>query len=298
MIVSIGTIGIDTTRTPFKTAKNVLGGAATYSSLSASFFDKTGIVGVIGDDFPKKHMDLLKERLDVSGLKVVKNGKTFRYDSTFDYGFSKRYTNKTELNVVKDFEPVIPKELRKSEYVYLGNNDPDQNIEALEQFTKPRITVCDTIEYWIQNKRRKVIEMMARVDIVVLNDEEIRMLTQTPNLIKAAKEIVDWGAKTVIIKKGEHGTLMFSEGTVFPASGFPLEDVVDPTGAGDSFAGGFLGHIARTKKQDVNTIKEAVIYGNVMGSFAVEDFSINRFLAISLENIEERYQRYRNIVSF
>lgn len=298
MIISIGTIGIDTTRTPFETFKDILGGAATYSSLAASFFNKTSIIAVIGNDLPKKHMDTLKERLDTSGIKIVKDGKTFRYDSTFDYDFTSRTTNKTELNVIENFKPEIPKPLRKTDYVYLGNNDPEQNIHALKQFESPRITACDTIEYWIENKRDKLVEMIGMVDITILNDDEARMLTKRHNLVKAAKKIMGWGAKTVIIKKGEHGTLMFNGNTIFPAPGFPLEDVIDPTGAGDSFAGGFLGHISRTGKHDLNTIKEAIVYGNVMGSFAVEGAGINKFLAINLEDIEKRYQKYRNIVKF
>ncbi|OGI16056.1 sugar kinase [Candidatus Micrarchaeota archaeon RBG_16_49_10] len=298
MIVSVGSIGIDTTRTPFKTAKDVLGGAATYSSLAASFFERTHIVGVIGGDFPKEYMKIFKERFGLSGLKIVKDGKTFRYDSTFDYSLSTRKTNSTDLNVLAGFEPKIPSDLKKAEYVYLGNNDPEQNILALKQFSNPKLSVCDTIDLWINTKKDTVIEMMGKVDVTVLNDEEIRLLTKQSSLIKAARDVLGWGSNSVIIKKGEHGTLLFSKDSVFPAPGFPLEDVVDPTGAGDSFGGGFIGHMARSKKADFNTMKEAVIYGNVMGSFAVEDFSINKFLKIKLEDIEKRYEKYRNIVSF
>ncbi|NCO96545.1 MAG: sugar kinase [Candidatus Aenigmarchaeota archaeon CG_4_10_14_0_8_um_filter_37_24] len=298
MIISIGTIGLDTTRTPFKTVERVLGGAAVYSGLSASFFSKTGLVGVIGKDFPEKYYKTLKEKLDLSGVKVDKQGKTFFYDSTFDYGFTKRQANKTELNVIENFRPKLPETYRKADYVYLANNDPDQNLEALSQVIKPKLTVCDTIEYWILNKKKQVEKMMSCVDVVVLNDDEIRLLTKEPNLIKAAKKVLSLGTDYVVVKKGEHGSLLIFDDVVFPAPGYPMEDVVDPTGAGDSFAGGFLGHISRIGKLNEQTLKEAVIYGNVMGSFAVEDFSVNRFLRLKAEDIEERYQTYRNIVKF
>jgi len=298
MIISIGTVALDTTRTPFKTAERVLGGAATYSGLSASFFSKTGLVGIVGKDFPEKYYSLLKKRLDLSGVKIDKKGKTFFYDSTFDYGFTKRKANITELNVIADFKPELPESYRKAEYVYLANNDPDQNLQALEQVDSPKLTVCDTIEYWIINKKEQVKKMMSSVDVVVLNDDEIRLMCKEPNLIKAAKEILSWGSKYVIVKKGEHGSLLFFDDVIFPASGYPMEDVIDPTGAGDSFAGGFLGHISKKGKLDERTLKEAVIYGNVMGSFAVEDFSVGKFLTLKMEDIKERYQKYRNIVRF
>lgn len=298
MIISIGTVALDTTRTPFKTVERVLGGAAVYSGLAGSFFSKVGIVGIIGKDFPEKYQKLLKDRLDLSGLKIDKKGKTFFYDSTFDYGFTKRQSNKTELNVIEKFNPKLPESYRKAEYVYLANNDPIQNLKALEQVDNPKFTVCDTIEYWITNKKKQVEKMFSSTDVVVLNDDEIRLFCKEPNLIKAAKKILSLGAKYVIVKKGEHGSLLFFDDVIFPAPGYPMEDVIDPTGAGDSFAGGFLGHISRKGKLDEQTLKEAVIYGNVMGSFAVEDFSVNRFLSLKVEDIEERYQKYRNIVKF
>jgi len=298
MIISVGSIALDTTRTPFKTVERVLGGAATYSGLSASFFSRTGLVGIVGKDFPEKYYKTLQKKLDLSGVKIDKQGKTFFYDSTFDYGFTKRESNITELNVIENFSPELPESYRKAEYVYLANNDPDQNLESLEQVDDPRLTVCDTIEYWIINKKKQVKKMMSSVDVVVLNDDEIRLMCKEPNLIKAAKKILSWGSKYVIVKKGEHGSLLFFDDVVFPASGYPMEDVVDPTGAGDSFAGGFLGHISRKGKLGEQTLKEAVVYGNVMGSFAVEDFSVGKFLTLKMENIEERYQKYRNIVKF
>jgi len=298
MIICVGTVALDTTRTPFKTVKRVLGGAAVYTSLSASFFSKTGIVGIIGKDFPKKYHKILDKRLDMDGLEVDGEGKTFFYDSTFDYGFTKREENKTELNVIENFDPELPDSYRKTDYVYLANNDPVQNLKAPEQVENPKLTVCDTIEYWIENKRKEVKEMMSSVDVVVLNDDEIRMMCKEPNLIKAARKILSWGCDYVIIKKGEHGSILVSDILIFPAPAYPMEDIVDPTGAGDSFAGGFLGHISRNGNLDDQTLKEATVYGNVMGSFVVEDFSVNRFLSLKLKDIEERYQKFRELVKF
>jgi len=297
MIIAIGSIALDTTRTPFKTVKDVLGGSATYFSLASSFFYKTGLVGVVGDDFPKEYHQILNDRLDLTGLKTEK-GKTFRFDSSFSYDLSKRTTNKTELNVFEKFDPILPDIYKNAEYVYLGNIDPEQQLKVLNQINKPKLTVCDTIELWIKTKRDKLIEVMSRVDGVVLNDDEVRLLCKTSNLVNGAKMILNWGAKFVIIKKGEHGAIMFSPTTIFPSPGYPLEEVVDTTGAGDSFAGGFMGHLAHSEKINDKTIKEAVIYGNVMGSFAVEDFSINKLLTLTMDDINSRYKKYREMVTF
>ncbi len=297
MIVTFGTVALDTTRTPFKTVDNILGGAATYNGIASSFFHKTGLIAVVGNDFPQYYRKILEERLDISGL-VTANGKTFHFDSKFDFDLSKRTALKTEENVIRGFDPKVPEEYRKAEYVYLGNNNPKQNIKLLEQFDNPKITVCDTIEYWIQNAREDVIKMISNCKGIVLNDDEIRMLFKIQNLIKCARRVLELGPEFIVIKKGEHGSIFFSNGLVFPAPGYPLENIVDPTGAGDSFAGGFLGHIARKGKIDNKTLKEAVVYGNVMGSFAVEDFGINKLLSITHDDIENRYKMYRELSNF
>jgi hypothetical protein len=238
----------------------------------------------------------------------IREGKSFFFDSTFDNDLGKRLANKTEENVTKDYRPFVPEHFRKAEYVYVGNSDPVQNMEVLRQMEKPKLTVCDTINYWILNKRLELIKMFGMVDVVVVNDEEARLISKNANLIKCARNIMDWGPEMVIIKKGEHGAILFKENCdlIFPAPGYPLEDIVDPTGAGDSFAGGFIGHIERSDKNHSNnhgnipekTLKEAVVYGNVMGSFAVEDFSVNRFLNLTMREIEERFEKYRNFVYF
>ena len=300
MLTVFGTMALDTTRTPFRTETRILGGAATFASLSASIFTRTSMVAVIGEDMPGENIASLASRgIDTKGIVTVRGGKTFHYDSSFDYNLSNRTTNRTELNVVSDFDPVIPEEYAKSKYVYLANNDPKQNIKILQHFDGPEMVVCDTIEYWIQTARDDVIRMIGRTDGVVINDSEARLLCKEENLAKCAKKIMSFGPKFAVIKKGEHGAILFTnDSQVFPAAAFFLDEIVDPTGAGDSFAGGFVGHIARKGRLDFATMKEAVIYGNVMGSFAVEDFGVRRLLAITRDDVEARYEKYRKLVQF
>ena len=298
MITVFGTIALDTTRTPFKTETKIMGGAATYASLSSSIFTATSIVGIVGSDFPLEYRNILEKRVDTKGIITRLDGKTFHYDSSFDYDLSHRTSNKTELNVIADFEPLLPDEYIDSEYVYLANNDPVQNIKILEYFSNPKLIVCDTIEYWILNKRDDVIRMISKVNGVVINDEEARLLCKRSNLIKCAKLIMSWGPDFAIIKKGEHGSLFVNRDIVFPAPAYPMEEIVDPTGAGDSFAGGFMGYIAKQNNTKISTLKEAVIYGNVMGAFAVEDFGLKKLLVTTNEDVQSRYEIFRNIAKF
>lgn len=300
LLTVFGTVALDTTRTPFRIETRILGGAATFASISSSMFTSTSIVAVIGSDMPNEHIIALNSKgIDTRGIITIQGGKTFHYDSSFDYDLSNRITNKTELGVIAGFDPVIPEEYIKSDYVYLANNDPKQNIKILQHFQNPKLVVCDTIEFWVSGSRDDVVKMIAMTDGVVINDNEARLLCKEANLAKCAKKIMSWGSKFAIIKKGENGAILFTkEGLVFPAAAFFLDEIVDPTGAGDSFAGGFLGHIARKSKMDFSTMKEAVIYGNVMGSFAVEDFGIRRLLSITKDDVEERYKKYCNLVQF
>ena len=281
VIVNFGTVALDTTRTPFKTVVDTLGGSATFFALAASFFHKTGLIGVVGEDFPDNYMKLLGEKLDLTGL-VVEKGKTFRFDSSFGYDLGTRTTNKTELNVFGKWRPSVPDEYKDARYLYLGNIGPEQQLEVLNQMNEPELTVADSIELWIKTKRDGLIEVISRVNGMVLNDDEVRQLCRTSNLVTGAKTIMEMGADFVIVKKGEHGAILFTPEMIFPTSGFPLEEVVDPTGAGDAFAGGFMGHLAGKGRIDDKTMKEAVIYGNVMGSFAVEEFGIGRFIGLNV----------------
>ena len=297
MIVAVGSICLDTTRTPLKTAEEVLGGSGCYFSLSASFFAETGLIGVIGTDFPENYMSTLEERLDLRGLEV-KEGRTFRFDSSFGDDLGVRTANRTELNVFGDWDPTVPEEYRGADYLYLGNVGPDQQLQVLDQMKAPRLAVVDTIEYWIVNQRESLIEVLSRVNGAVLNDEEVRHLWDTTNVIAGARKIMELGADFVIVKKGEHGATLFTKDDIFPTCSFPLEEISDPTGAGDSFAGGFMGHIARRGDLSMQTFKEAVVYGNIMGSYVVERFSVERLLSLTIDDIEARYNAYREMVQF
>ena len=297
MLTVFGSTALDTIRTPTKTLKNVLGGAATFAGVSASFFVKTGLIAVVGSDFPKEHHKTLSKYLDLSGL-VVQKGKTFRYDGKYDNTLSTRETLKTELNVLANFKPTVPDEYKKSKFVYLANNDPEQNAALLKEFDNVKFSMCDTIEFWISTKREAVKKMIKSVDAVVINDEEAKLLTKEHNLIKCAKKMMSWGATYVIIKKGEHGSLMFYDDVIFPSAGFSLEDVVDPTGAGDSFAGAMIGYLASKNTTSLSAIKKAVVYGNVMGSFAVERYGLDGLLKVKKPDIAKRIKAYEKMIRF
>jgi len=297
MLTVFGSTAIDTIRTPNKVLKGVLGGAATYASISASYFVKPGLIAVAGTDFPKKYHRILSKYLDLQGF-TINEGKTFRYDGKYDETLSTRTTLKTELNVLGNFKPKVPEAYKKSEFVYLANNDPDQNSALIKEFDKVKFSMCDTIEFWIANKKSSVIKMIKAVDAVVINDEEAKLLTKEHNLIKCAKKIMDWGVKYVVIKKGEHGSLLFYDDVVFPSVAFSLEDIVDPTGAGDSFAGAMIGYLASKKSVNLSTIKKATIYGNILGSFAVEQYGLDGLLNIKKSDISKRIKQYEKMVHF
>ena len=297
MLTVFGSTAIDTIRTPDKILKGVLGGAATFAGISASYFVKTGLIAVVGNDFPKKYYSILAKRLDLKGF-AIKTGKTFRYDGSYDKTLSVRKTLKTELNVLGSFKPRVPEEYRKSKFVYLANNDPEQNTTLINEFDKVKFSMCDTIEFWISTKRDAVIKMIKAVDAVVINDEEAKLLTKEHNLIKCARKMMSWGTKYVIIKKGEHGSLMFFDDVIFPSAGFSLEDVVDPTGAGDSFAGAMIGYLASKDSTNLSTIKKAVVYGNVLGSFAVEKYGLEGLLSLKKSDITKRIKMYERMIRF
>lgn len=297
MLTVFGSTALDTIRTPTRVLKDVLGGAATFAGISASFFVDTGLIAVVGSDFPKKYHNILEKYLDLQGF-VTQKGKTFRYDGSYDQTLSTRTTNKTELNVLGTFQPKVPDSYKKSEFVYLANNDPDQNTALIQDFDNVKFSMCDTIEFWISTKRNSVIKMIKNVDAVVINDEEAKLLTKEHNLIKCAKKMMSWGAKYIVIKKGEHGSLLFYDDVIFPSVAFSLEDIVDPTGAGDSFAGAMIGYLASKKSTRLSDIKKSVIYGNVMGSFAVERFGLDGLLNTNKKKIQTRIQQYQKMIDF
>ncbi len=297
MLTVFGSTALDTIRTPTKVLKDVLGGAATFAGISSSFFVNTGLIAVIGKDFPKKYHKILASHLNLDGLSV-KDGKTFRYDGKYNKNLSARTTLRTELNVLENFQPIVPEQYKKSKFVYLANNDPDQNVALIKEFDRIKFSMCDTIEFWISTKRESVIKMFKKVDAVVINDEEAKLLTKEFNLIKCAKKIMDWGTKYVIIKKGQHGSLLFFEDIIFPLPGMPLENVVDPTGAGDSFAGAMIGYLASQKNTRFSTIKKSTAYGNVLGSFAVQGYGLDGLLRIQKSDIKKRIALYKKITHF
>ncbi len=297
MLAVFGSMALDTIHTPAKVIRNSLGGAASFAGIAASFFTDTGLIGVVGTDFPKKYRDILAGRMDLRGLHTVR-GRTFRYEGRYDETMTERDTLSTKLNVLEGFEPAVPDEYRDARFVYLSNNDPEQNASIISEFDSVKFSMCDTIDFWINTKRDSVIKMIGRVNAVVINYEEARLLTKEHNAVKCAKKIMSWGAEYAIIKKAEHGSLMFFEDMVFPSAGFSLEDVLDPTGAGDSFAGAMMGYLASKNSAALSRIKRGVAYGNVLGSFAVEGYGLERLLRLDRTEIEERIKAYRSMIRF
>src|SRR3954447_13056664 len=298
-LLVVGSVALDSVETPFGKAENVLGGSANFFSASASHFTSVKIVGIVGDDYPVGELEkTFKGRpVDLSGIEHAK-GNSFRWRGRYRHDLNVAETLETHLGVFSNFAPKIPASFRKTPYVFLGNIDPRLQLDVLRQVEKPKLVVCDTMNFWIESRRPDLIELLGHVDAITLNDAEARQLTENNNLVKAARWIMDKGPKFVIIKKGENGALMFTKDAVFLAPAYPLEEVFDPTGAGDSFAGGFMGHIARTGSLDIENLRRAVIYGSVMGSFAVERFSVERLITITPKDISARVAEFKRLVAF
>lgn len=294
----VGSIAFDSVKTPFGAADDVLGGSATYFSTAASYFTSVKLVAVVGDDFPDKHVNFLKSRkIDISGLQRSK-GQTFRWKGEYGFDLNEARTLDTQLNVFESFKPKIPDAYRSSDVVFLANIDPVLQREVLHQIDKPKLVACDTMNFWIGGKRDELIKTLAEVDILLINEAEARELACEPNLVKAARAIQAMGPKTLIVKRGEYGSVMFNSGGVFSAPAYPLEAVFDPTGAGDSFAGGFMGYLDNVRNFDEASLRQAIIFGSVMASFNVEDFSLNRMRSLDYKEIEGRYREFRKITSF
>jgi sugar/nucleoside kinase (ribokinase family) len=298
-VLIVGSMALDSVKTPTGEVQDALGGAADYSSVAASFFSPVQLVGVVGDDFPQAHLDFLKSRgIDLAGVQTIAGGKTFRWAGYYDFDLNIAHTLDTQLNVFADFQPSLPDNYKQAKYVFLANIDPELQLQVLSQVANPTLTVCDTMNFWIEGKREALIEVLKRVDIAFMNDAEARQLTGQLSVIKAAKALQALGPKTVIIKKGEHGALLFNGNTHFAAPSYPLEDIADPTGAGDSFAGGFIGYVASRDDISVATLKKAVVYGSVMASYNVEDFSLNRLRTLTQADIASRYRTFQEIAHF
>lgn len=298
-LVIVGSVALDDVETPQGEVHNALGGAATYSSVAASFFSDVALVGVIGDDFPLDHVDYLKSRnVDLGGLKRIEGGKTFHWSGYYDFDLNVAHTLDTQLNVFADFKPILPDDYKTAQYVFLANIDPELQLDVLDQVESPKLTVCDTMNFWISSKRDALLEVLSRVDVAFMNDAEARQLTGLLSTIKAARAIQKMGPKTVIIKKGEHGALLFHGDEHFSAPSYPLEEIADPTGAGDTFAGGFIGYIASVDEVSGQSLRRAVVNGSVMASFNVEDFSLNRMRCLTKDEIAGRYREFRDIAYF
>lgn len=297
-VLIVGSVAMDNVKTPFGEVNDALGGAAVYSSIAASYFTPVRLVGVVGDDFPERHVQFLASRnVDLAGLQKVA-GKTFRWSGFYEFDMNQAHTLDTQLNVFQEFRPHLPEEYRESKYVFLANIDPELQLQVLDQMKSPKLTVCDTMNFWIENKKDALLEVLKRVDVVFLNDAEARQLCGTFSLIKAARLIREMGPQVVIIKKGEHGAVMVSDHTYFAAPSYPLEEVKDPTGAGDSFAGGFVGYVAATDDISEENIRKATIYGSTLASFNVEDFSLSRLSSITIPDITDRYCEFKQIAYF
>lgn len=294
----VGSVAQDTIHNHLGTHTRVLGGSATFASLAGSFFAPVKLVGVVGKDFPDVAVQVLRDRgVDVRGLEVVE-GKTFFWEGRYSNDLTSRESLATELGVFATFHPKIPAEHRKSPFVMLGNIDPDLQVEVIDQIESPTLVIADTMNFWISGKPLELAKMLKRIDLLVINEEEARQLAGVHNIMKAAKTLMGMGPRIVVIKRGEYGALLFEGGTVFSAPAYPVEDVVDPTGAGDTFAGGMLGFLTREGKLDALTLRRAVIYGSVMASFCVEGISTERLARVRPEEIEERYRAFAYLAHF
>ena len=298
-LLVVGSIAYDTVETPYGNRNDSLGGSALYFSAAASFFTPVNVVGVVGSDFDTSKISFLKKRgVNLDGM-YVESGDTFRWGGRYHKDLNQRDTLFTYLNVFENFQPKIPAKYKKADYVFLANIDPELQLQVLEQIDKPKLVVLDTMNFWISGKRRTLEEVIKYCDILIVNDEETRELTDEPNLISAIRKLASVeGPKTLIIKKGEHGAILYHNEKYFFVPAFPLDKAVDPTGAGDSFAGGFLGYICRQDNIEANTLRKAVVYGSAVASYTVEDFSFDRLQALTNEELDERFKSFKDLTNF
>lgn len=297
-LLVVGSIVLDTIKTQFGKREEILGGSASYFSISASFFTSPRVVGVVGSDFPHSYIKLFKERkIDLEGLKIEK-GRTFRWSGVYGKDPNKRKTLKTELNVFAGFSPELPPSYKNSSFVFLANIQPDLQREVMKQIKSPRMVAMDTMNHWIKNSPEKVKSLVSDVDAIFLNDEEAYLLTGKRNFISSCEEILKLGPKHIIFKKGEHGVSVLSKDDIFCLPAYPVKIVNDPTGAGDSFAGAFMGFLAREGKLDWETIKKGAVWGTILASFTVEEFGVEKLLTLKNSDLEERFERFKGVVSF
>jgi len=300
-LVIVGTVAFDAIETPFGKTDKILGGAATFIGLAASQFKiDASAVSIVGDDFPQDYLDLLTDRgVNIDGVEIVEGGKTFFWSGRYHNDMNSRDTLVTELNTLADFDPVVPENYRDAEVVMLGNLHPSVQMSVLEQMTtKPKMAILDTMNFWMDNALEDLYKVMKHIDVITINDEEARQLTGEYSLVNAAHKIYEMGPKFVVIKKGEHGALLFNEDNVFYAPALPLREVFDPTGAGDTFAGGFAGYLAKTGDYSFENLKTAVIYGSTLASFCVEKFGTERMVDLSATEVRKRLDQFKSLTQF
>jgi len=299
-LLIVGTVAFDAIETPFGKTDKILGGAGTYIGLAAEKFDvDSAIVSVVGGDFPKKYLELFQQKnINIEGLEIVEEGKTFFWSGRYHNDMNSRDTLETQLNVLADFNPVVPKSYKDAEVLMLGNLHPLVQLSVIEQVENPKLVILDTMNFWMDNTLEELHQVIAKVDVITINDEEARQLSGEHSLVKAARKISDMGPKYVVIKKGEHGALLFHENEMFFAPALPLEEVFDPTGAGDTFAGGFAGYLTHTNDTSFENMKNAIIYGSNLASFCVEKFGTERMIDLSNEEIEKRLKVFKSLTQF
>lgn len=297
-LLVVGSVALDSIETPFGSVQDALGGSATFFSAAASLYCGVKLVGVVGSDFPVEELEFLEQRgVDLAGLDRAE-GESFRWAGAYSFDLNSRETLETRLGVFADFQPRIPEAFRDAEWLFLGNIDPVLQYDVLEQVHAPRLVACDTMNFWIDGKREELLRLLRRVDVLMVNDSEARQLSGDHNLLRAARWIQAHGPDMVVIKKGEHGAILFTRDFAFYAPGYPLEEIFDPTGAGDAFAGGFLGYLARAGSAEPDHLRRAMIYGSAMGSFAVERFGLDRFRDLTAREVHDRVCRFRELTAF
>lgn len=297
-LLIVGSVALDTVETPLGREENVLGGAAVYAAVAASLFTPVNLVGAVGSDFPNEHLDFLRARnIDLQGLQIT-DGETLRWSGFYEGDLNQAVTRDIALNVFADFHPRLPETYRDARFVFLANIDPDLQLEVLQQVHDPRLVVCDTMNFWIENKPERVREVLRHSNVVFINDAEARQLCDTYNLVQAAHTLLALGPQAVIIKKGEHGAILFTQNDCFSAPSYPLEKVADPTGAGDTFAGGFVGYVAAQDELTAATLRKATVYGSVLASYNIQEFSLNRMRRLTAADVEARFAEFKALSQF
>jgi len=297
-VIVLGTVALDTVKTPFGTRKHILGGSAVHFAMSARLFTKVSLVAIIGKDFPAQYIKFLRKKGLILTSLIIEKGKSFKWEGEYRGDLNTALTLNTEFGVLSAFKPRVSEEEKKIKHIFLANVDPDIQRHLLERMYSPHLVGLDSMNYWINNKRRSLLSLLKKVDIYVANDQEARTLAQEHNLLKAAKHLRSLGPRMILIKKGEHGVLFYCDKFIFSLPAYPTDKVIDPTGAGDTFAGAFMGYLAKVNKINTTSLKKAILYGTIAASFNIEDFGLNKTANLSLRSLEERLNRFRNIVMF